>query len=63
MFLSSKIKKIRAKMRIFTMVHETAPEDHLGINIFQKFFTEVISFSKETLQMQSESKIIVLRKK
>ena len=29
MFLSSKIKKIQAKMFIFTTVHEMAPEDPL----------------------------------
>ena len=29
-FVSSKIKKLQAKMLIFTMVHEIAPEDPLG---------------------------------
>ena len=48
-FLSSKIKKLQAQMFIFTTVHEIAPEDPLGIYIFQKFIYKSNFFPKGTL--------------
>ena len=49
MFLSSKIKKLQVKMLIFTTVHKIAPEDPLGINIFQKIFCGSYFSPKGTL--------------
>ena len=40
MFLSSKIKKLQAKMLVFTTVNEIALDDPLRIDIFQNVFTE-----------------------